>query len=1717
MKHLTVSLLLLFCAAAAYSQSFSNKGTDFWITYPVHIDGATSIMGIYITSDVNATGTITVNGTSVPFTITANTITEKFIGSSLAADASNSYVYLTQTDGIKTGAAIHVVSNNPVVVYAHIIHSARSGATLVLPSNVWGRAYVVPSYKSFGTGTGQGYGTITVVAADTNTVVQITPAASSYNGSRTIGTPYTITLANPGDVYQVQFQQNADISGTTVQSISTGSGCKKIAVFSSTTWSAFGCNTAGSGDNLFQQLFPTGAWGKTFLTAPAKTRVSDLIRVFVSDPTAVVTKTENGITTTLSGLVNSTYYEYQTGNATYIQSTKPASVVQYFTTMACQNGATIGDPEMIVINPVEQTINNITVFSPHQNYINNKFAGQSNITNCYLNIIIPTVSAPSFKINGNAPPGSFSVIPGTTYSYLQADVTSLTLSNPVQNLKADSNFSAIAYGFGNVESYGYNAGTNVIDLSQGILLQNPYVVTKAQATCTGTPFNFAVKFAYQPTSITWDFGNNPNQSPNATVGPIANPAGLVADSTFIDNASGKTIYVYKLPGSYSFTASGAYNVTVTSNNPTSDGCSGVQQQTYTVTVYSPPVANFGLVTSGCLTDSVRFLDSSNASPRTLLKWKWDFNDGTLDSIQNPIKKFAATGVYNIKLRAINDLGCYSDTVKTLTISAQPVAKFGVSDTSCINTPLTFTDSSSIASGSILKWYWDYGNGKKDTLAATSTRIQTYSSIAADTISLKIQSSTGCNSLPFTKIIHINPLPVPNFTLPTVCLPVGAAQFNDLTTISDNTNNFKYKWNFGDGGTDTAKNPLHNYTSVGPFNIKLTATSLAGCQKDTTLALNTVYARPHAAFSVNTEVCLRDTTILIDSSDGKGSSVVKWRWSFGDGGVDTIQNPKHLYTTAGTDSVKLYIYTDKGCISDTTVKATVVNPLPVAGFSNASILCETRQISFTDTSKAQVGTITAWNWNMGNGDILNPTSNAAFNETYAAAGNYSVRLAVQNSKGCKSDTLVKSITVHALPQVGFISPEVCLNDASAQFNDTTKISDGSQALFTYSWNFNAGTPAISPGPTPIGSTTVKNPSARYFKAANYQVALTVTSKDGCVVTGTQPFTVNGASPHASITILDSTRLCSNTLVRLQDSSTVDFGGVTMVEIFWDNIGAPTADSIDQNPAIGKIYTHQYPALQTTKKYEIRFVAHSGNASSCSNTLRYTVTVHQSPKVQFTTLPGICADTTARQITQASEIGGVPGTFYYTGTGVSAAGIFTPQSVAAGTYPIKYIDSTSFGCRDSATQNMIVWPSPVAKWGVSSPDCEKNNITFTDSSVANYSKVVSWFWNFGDGNLATKTSGASFTKQYASANTYSASLRVMTDSGCRSTYVTKAILVNYLPKVNFGLPSICLPDGRGTFTDSSTITDGSQNLFSYLWNFGDANDPTASTLKNPVHKYSAVGPYTVKLQVTTKDGCIDSSVQQLTTLYPPPVAGFTIQPPEVCVGDSIHFIDTSNGITGPVNAWVWDLANGTTSSLQNPVKKFVDSGTFNISLHVFSGQTCISTTVVQQVIIHPYPVLSLDSIIHVLQGGTATIKPVYYGHSLQFLWTPATYLNSDTAINPKSTPPADIIYTLTLTGLGNCSVKDSILIKVLKDPEIPNAFSPNGDGVNDTWRIKYLESYPGATISVFNRYGQMVFNEVGYNKDWDGTYNGRPLPIGTYYYIIDPKNGKKIFSGAVTIIR
>lgn len=168
------------------------------------------------------------------------------------------------------------------------------------------------------------------------------------------------------------------------------------------------------------------------------------------------------------------------------------------------------------------------------------------------------------------------------------------------------------------------------------------------------------------------------------------------------------------------------------------------------------------------------------------------------------------------------------------------------------------------------------------------------------------------------------------------------------------------------------------------------------------------------------------------------------------------------------------------------------------------------------------------------------------------------------------------------------------------------------------------------------------------------------------------------------------------------------------------------------------------------------------------------------------------------------------------------------------------------------------------------------------------------------------------------------------------------------------------------------------------------------------------------------------------------------------------------------------------------------------------------------VSPVPVVSAGKDTIVFRGSSFVLNGSASGNIGKYYWVPATYLSNGNIQNPIVTPLVTTTYTLHAVSMANCEANADVTVKVLIKIVVPNTFTPNNDGVNDTWAIAGLADYPGATLDVYNRYGQLVLHANTY-KQWDGTLNGKPLPISTYYYVINPKNNMALLSGWVTIVR
>ncbi len=510
----------------------------------------------------------------------------------------------------------------------------------------------------------------------------------------------------------------------------------------------------------------------------------------------------------------------------------------------------------------------------------------------------------------------------------------------------------------------------------------------------------------------------------------------------------------------------------------------------------------------------------------------------------------------------------------------------------------------------------------------------------------------------------------------------------------------------------------------------------------------------------------------------------------------------------------------------------------------------------------------------------------------------------------------------------------------------------------------------------------------------------------------------------------------------------------------------------------------------------------NACGTTTTTKL-ITVNPLPTVQpITGLTELCAS--SKIIVTNNTTGGSWSSSNPSVATINANGEIT--GVSEGTSTIQY-SVTASGCSNKSSTLITVRSLP-AITSITGP-----SLICTNTSAQLNNTTSGGVWSSNNPSLLSITPNG--LANGISHGTASINYTVNSNL-CGSITTSFTIKVAPSPSVSFSMPVICLPAGNGRFINTSTIIDQSESEFRYLWNFGDNSD--VSSLASPSHIFSSTGPFTVKLTVTSKEGCKDSLSQSLNTIYPQPKAGLTASANEVCVGEVINYTGLVNTTVSSISSYHWSFKNTDSSFLKDPTYRYTDSGLAYTQFYFFDQNGCVSDTASKQILVHPFPKLIMQNNNGVLEGGKISLEPLYYyGSSLQFRWSPSTYLNNTTTASPISTPSNDITYFLTLTGAGSCSVTNSIKLTVFKTPIIPNVFSPNGDGIHDTWKIQYLISYPNADIRIFNRNGQVVFQSIGYSKEWDGTMNGKPVPIGVYYYIIDSKSGRPYFSGSVTVIR
>ncbi len=1202
-----------------------------------------------------------------------------------------------------------------------------------------------------------------------------------------------------------------------------------------------------------------------------------------------------------------------------------------------------------------------------------------------------------------------------------------------------------------------------------------------------------------PMADFWEFTSPSNNPPTIQTNPTCNES---SDATVtVYPTCGAPPYTYSwntVPVQTTATAIGLGVGNYTVNIIDSKWCSSTAIVNI-IPANPSPVSNF-IFSIVCLGQSTVFTDQSTVSSGSVVSRTWGFGDGSaVNTTSNPTHVYANAGSYTVSLIVTTNNGCADTITKPVQVYYNPIAGFSHSDV-CFKDSMHFTNTSLVdPSTSIASYSWTFGDGSPNSGLKNPAHF--YSTAGTFNVSLLTTTIDGCSDTA-TAIVKVYDPPTSAFTFSNTCLLDSAIITNSsLNPLVGSIAN--WSWNFGDGSAlnTTTWNPRHLYAAPGNYSITLITYSTNLACPDTLMNPITVFPMPVANFGF-TPICLNQPMNFTDSSTVSSGSIASRSWNFGDGGALNItQNPAHIYASPGTYTVSLIVTTNNGC-KDTIAKSVVVHPLPVAQFSTVNV-CDNNKAQFTDLSSIPASDILqSWTWNFGDGSPLNTNQSIIGGYLYANPGSYNVQLLVVSNFGC-FDFITKIIIVHPNPVANFNNTSVC-NGNATQFTNSSTIASGS--ISTWSWNFGDGSPL----------NITQNPSHLYASAGIYQVTLITHSTNfGCADTLTKSVQVY-YNPIASFTY---SNVCFKDSMFFTNTSYVDTS-TSIASYLWV-FGDGSATSILQNPV------HYYSNAGT---YNVTLV--TTTADFCTDATNNSVKVFDPPSSAFTFNNTCLLDSAVFTNVSTNPLvvtGSIASWSWNFGDGSPLnSTTWSPRHLYAtpGNYPITLIThSSNLGCPDTLQDSITVFPMPLANFGFTDV-CLNQAMNFQDSSTVSSGAVTSWSWSFGDGSPLNILPNPSHT--YTNPGIYIVTVIAATNNGCKDT-IAKSVVAHPLPVAQYSTTNVC----NGTivqFTDLSSILP-SDTIQSWKWNFGDASP--FSTNANTSHLFAGQGSYPVKLWIISNFGCADS-ITKISVVNPNPTVSFIGSDTVGCEPLCISFLNASTLLTGSNIKWAWNLGDGSTINNSQSFDHCYTNdsvfapNSFNVTLTVTSDSGCVRALSKNNYItVYPNPNAGFT----VLPQTTTITDPVISFTDLSvganfWNWNFGDGFGISSVFNPPPQTFADTgtyLITLMVSTQYGCidTVYENVIIEMDFVFYIPNAFTPNDDGINDFFSGKgiFLGNYE---MAIFDRWGNLVFFSDDYNKPWDGKANhGDALAqMDVYVYTIkltDFKRKKHTYKGIVTLVR
>lgn len=1263
--------------------------------------------------------------------------------------------------------------------------------------------------------------------------------------------------------------------------------------------------------------------------------------------------------------------------------------------------------------------------------------------------------------------------------------TTTTLTNPVHTYTASGNYSV----------------SLMVDNGCPATLTQPLSINpqpKSDFNAPNACLNVATNFSSTATplaSITshiWDFG----------------------DGSAFSNAV-NPVHTYTNPGTY--------NITYTVSN--SSGCSDVQTHSLTI---SPNPVMAASANTVCLNLTTLFANTSYvASPDNITQWAWDFdNNGTTDNTaQFPTNTFTTVGTHTVELKAITNNGCRDSVLIPVVVNAIQTAVFSATN-ACVNAPVNIVNTTTVTPPAvILSYNWDFGPGATPaTATGYNPPFPSYSTGGAKTITLSLTASPSCTTS-LVQTVQVYAQPVANFSVSQVCFGNNSV-FTDMSAPTGSITN--WDWDFTNNGSidATAANPTLLMPTSGTYSASLIVTDNNTC-KDTVIKPYNVWGHAIVDFTPNA-VCVNASTTFSNltniSTNPNVGGVSGYAWNFGDGSpVDASVSPQHTYPTGvngGTYTAVLTATTTNGCV-DQISKTITVNALPVPSFSVASA-CLNSNLSFNNTSTiAAPSSISGSSWVFGVGSST--ISSASYNPagiTYSISGIHVITLNLTSNNSCTA-TVSNTVEIYPQPVANFSTTSVCQSTATA----FTDLSAPGGSITAWAWDYtNDGA---------VDNTT-SSPTNIYAASGTYSASLIVTDNHTCKDTVVLPLNVWG---HA-IPDFSPNAVCFGTATTFTNlTNTVlnaNVGGISSYS--WD-----FADGTPVNSFVNATHTYTLGG-NVNAAYNVTLTATTTH--NCVDQIVKTVNLFAVPTASFTS-DSVCFGLASHMVDASSGNGNGITNYewdFSNNGSVDVTGLSNPNYVfpSIGNNPVSYTVSTNptagLTCKNT-TNTLTVWvhPNPVADFTFQNKciNAQPNSFDGSSSSVSSGS-ISNYNWFYGDGNTG---SGITSAHNYAVAQTYNATLTVVSNKGCSHTTV-KQVKVHPKPSVQITSTNAC--SGK-SMSFSVTPQAGSGNVTAWYWDFNNSINTIEANGQPASYVFPSAGQQTVALVTETDMGCRDTLTVVKFVDYLP-VPQFSVNIPAGCpLPHCVVFTDLTPAVQAPANIvdWHWVFGDGTESHSPNnssQSKCYNNSSssqlaTFNVKLIATTDKGCTDSVIKNNFItVYPKPIASYV----VNPNPTSITEPlVYFQNQSQdystWVWSFGDGPNKDSInanpVHMYNDESANTYYSyLIVTNQYGC--KDTAYVPVEVTPEfafyIPNAFTPgNTDGVNDVFTGKGIgiEKYE---MWIFDRWGEQIYYTEDIHRGWTGSVKGKDTDAKQDVYVWKVKIKDVLgryhsYAGHVTLVK